>query len=250
MASRARIIADMDMKSHSLTVTPQPRLRRRFFGLRTRDVWAALDQREKEAAELRQRAGSAGTEMDLLREHVSWLEAKLAEVEHDAGTRAGKGAKRPFCDCPPSEDLLEEMTKVVSVTEEATNRILGHARDTLMKEIEAAEALRDRAREEIQEAAAWRRHWAPILHAFQATVAETNMAVEEVPERMRHALAPLAAAAAALDEDLKQFAAFEVTMSLDQFPIVVEEAEDGASGADIEEPVVIADEAEPAPAAT
>ena len=239
MASRARIIADMDMKSHSLTVTPQPRLRRRFFGLRTRDVWAALDQREEEAAELRQRAGSAGTEMDLLREHVSWLEAKLAEVEHDAGTRAGKGAKRPFCDCPPSEDLLE-----------ATNRILGHARGTLMMEIEAAEALRDRAREEIQEAAAWRRHWAPILHAFQATVAETNMAVEEVPERMRHALAPLAAAAAALDEDLKQFAAFEVTMSLDQFPIVVEEAEDGASGADIEEPVVIADEAEPAPAAT
>ena len=213
-------------------------------------MWAALDQREEEAAELRQRASTAAAEAEALREQVSSLEARVAELEGDAGSDADAGTgKRKFCDCPSSEDLLEEMTKVVTVTEEATNRILGEARDTLMKEIEAAEALRDRARAEIQEAAAWRRHWAPIIQAFQATVAEAGAAVQDVPERMRDALAPLTAAAAALDEDLRQFAAFEVTMSMEDLPIVVEEAGNGA-GPGVEETVVISDEAEPATAAT
>jgi vacuolar-type H+-ATPase subunit I/STV1 len=242
----------MEMKSESLNVSRPPRLRRGLFGIRTRDVHALLDEREEELGRIRDRADSSGDETNSLRDQISSLEAKLEQAQQElAAFRElgfspvdGAGAAK-FCDCPPSDSLLEEMTKVVGITEDATQRILQHARETLMKEIEAAQDLREQAKSEIIEAAAWRRHWAPILKAFQTTVMKTASAIEDVPERVRDALAPLTAAAAALDEDLRQFSAFEVTMSAGtpDGPVVVDEAEDIAESDG--KPVVITDEAEP-----
>jgi chromosome segregation ATPase len=245
----------MKMKANSLTVSQQPRLRRGLFGIRSHDVWTLLDDREEELGRIRDRADSAGSENASLREQIASLEAKLDQAHHeltllrelDPHTAEGDGSTAKFCDCPPSDSLLEEMTKAVATTEEATQRILHHARETLMKEIEAAEALRKRAKSEISEAGAWRRHWGPILKGFQATVKETASTIEDVPERVREALGPLTAAAAALDEDLRQFAAFEVTMAVGSHedPIVVEDAEErSVSDGD---PVVITDESDPAP---
>ena len=243
----------MEMKSNSLNVSQQPRLRRGLFGIRTRDVWTLLDDREEELGRIRDRADQAGAESGSLREQISSLQAKLDQAHHeltmlrelDPQPVEGNGVTAKFCDCPPSDSLLEEMTKAVATTEEATQKILHHARETLMKEIEAAQALRQRAKSEIIEAGAWRRHWGPILKAFQATVKQTASAIEEVPERVRDALGPLTAAAAALDEDLRQFAAFEVTMAVGSQgdPIVVEDARTEAASDD--ETVVIADEAQP-----
>jgi len=270
----------MKSKSNTLNVTGQPRLRRRLFGVRTRDVWAALDDREEELGKIRHQGDSARSEATTLRGQISTLEEKLQHAEQELAARDGsgqapersgdeaidsvnQGKAAKFCACPPSEDVLEEMTRVVQVTEESTQRILQHARDTLMKEIEAAEALREQARSEISEASAWRKHWAPILRAFQTTVSETGTAIQEIPDRVREALAPLTAAAAALDEDLRQFAAFEITISMprkeihtdeeepppeaaQEPPIVVDEG-NGGTGSD-GEPVVITGEPDPATA--
>ena len=243
----------MKMKTNSLNASHQPRLRRGLFGIRSRDVWTLLDDREEELGRIRDRADSAGAETSSLREQIASLEAKLDQAHHeltmlrefDPRPEDGTGTTAKFCDCPPSDSLLEEMTRAVETTEEATQRILHHARETLMKEIEAAQALRQRAKSEITEAGAWRRHWGPILKAFQATVKKTASAIEDVPERVREALGPLTAAAAALDEDLRQFAAFEVTMAAGSRddPIVVEDA-DGETASD-GEPLIIADEPEP-----
>jgi hypothetical protein len=248
----------MKPKTNSLTVSPKPRLRRGLLGVRTRDVWTLLDDREEELGRTRDRADSAGTEAASLREQVSSLEVRLDQAHHELAMlreippqpAIGEDGEAKFCACPPSESVLDEMTKVVGITEEATQRILNQARETLMKEIEAAQALRERARSEISEAGAWRRHWGPILKAFQSTVKQTASAIEDTPERVREALGPLTAAAAALDEDLRQFAAFEVTMSTDghEPPIVVDEA--GESPESDGEPIVITGEATPDPAAS
>jgi chromosome segregation ATPase len=243
----------MKTKANSFNVSPKPRLRRGLLGIRRRDVWTLLDDREEELGRIRDRADSAGAESSALREQIASLEAKLDQAHHeltmlrelDPRPMEGDGSTAKFCDCPPSDSLLEEMTRAVVTTEEATQRILHHARDTLMKEIEAAQALRQRAKSEISEAGAWRRYWGPILKAFQSTVKETASIIEDVPDRVREALGPLTAAAAALDEDLRQFAAFEVTMAVRSHddPIVVEDA-DGEAASD-GEPVIIADEPEP-----
>jgi hypothetical protein len=256
IGDRRRIIAAMKMKANSLDVQHQPRLRRRLWGVRTRDVWTLLDDREEEVGRIRDRADASGAEAHTLREQVASLEAKLDQAHHELAMMRelvpqlgeGEDSSAKFCGCLPSESLLEEMTNVVGATEEATQKILHHARETLMKEIEAAQALRERAKSEISEAAGWRRHWGPILKTFQGTVKETASAIEDVPERLRAALGPLTAAAAALDEDLRHFAAFEVTMSMDgaEAPIVVEDAQDGAE-AD-EETIVIPGEVEHDPA--
>jgi chromosome segregation ATPase len=210
--------------SDPIVFEPQPRMRRRFFGLRRRDVLRELEGRDAAIETSRKRAQAAGGDADRLRRELAALQEEMEQARrditalHEAGSMTGAmgaigamGAEdsSKFCDCPPSHTLLEEMTKVVSVTEESTRKILEHARITLMREIDAAEALREQARSEIAQAAAWRQHWGPVIKALQETIRQTQGAIDEIPERIRHALAPLTASAAALDHDLLQFAAFE-----------------------------------------
>ena len=204
--------------SDPIVFEPRPRMRRGFMGLRRKDVLRELEGRDAAIDASRKRAQAAGSDADRLRTELVALQGEMEQARHDltamheAGSMTGAmapGHSSKFCDCPPSETLLEEMTKVVSVTEESTSKILEYARTTLTREIDAAEALREQARSEIAQAAAWRQHWGPVIKAFQETIRETQGAVDEIPERIRHAMAPLTASAAALDHDLLQFAAFE-----------------------------------------
>jgi len=222
----------MSDRADPIVFEPSTRVRRRLIGLRRKDVLRELEERDAIIETTRKRAEAAGADAERLRAEIAELHsgmeqarqeiAALHEVAPTSGTHAA-GHSSKFCDCPPSETLLEEMTKIVSATEESTRKILDHARTTLMREIDAAEALRQQARSEIAQAAAWRQHWGPVIQAFQDTIREAQGAVDDIPDRIRHALAPLTAAAAALDHDLLQFAAFDGS---------IQRSIDGDDGAD------------------
>ena len=201
----------MSDQSISVVFEPAPRIRKRLLGLRRKDVLRELEERDAAIETARKRAQAATLDAERLRKEMADLQAEAEELRGSSPAVGAAGGPHgsKFCDCPPTESLLEEMTRVVSVTEESTRKILEHARTTLMREIDAAEALRDQARSEIAQAAAWRQHWGPIIKAFQDTIHETQGAIDDIPERIRQALAPLTAAAAALDHDLLQFAALD-----------------------------------------
>jgi hypothetical protein len=194
-----------------------PRLRRGLFGVRRKDVLRELEERDSLTEASRKRAQTASGELEQLRRRLGELETELEQARHQLSQPQAAEAHDPtpvekehskFCDCVPSDSLLEEMTRVVSMTEESTQRILEHARVTLLRDIDAAEALREQARSEIAQAVAWRTHWAPVLKVFRETIRETQGAIDQIPERIRGALSPLTAAAAALDHELLQFAGF------------------------------------------
>jgi hypothetical protein len=208
-----QIIVDMFDRSNPITFEALPRLRRRLIGLRRKDVLRELENRGSALEASQKRAQAADSESQRLhkeiaglREEVERANQELSELKEGTITdvHSGPGHSK-FCDCPPSDTLLEEMTNIVSMTEESTQKILEHARITLMRDIDAAEALREQGRVEIAQAIAWRSHWGPVMKAFQNTIRETQGAIDDVPERMRDALAPLTAAAAALDHELLQF---------------------------------------------
>jgi hypothetical protein len=191
-------------------------LRRGLFGIRRKDLLRELERRRFVLDASRDRERAAGAEAERLRENMEALRGQI-EIAHREldEIRAGSstdpqasGGHSKFCDCPPSEALLQDMTKIVSLTEESTQKILENARTTLLRDIDAAEALREQARSEIAQAVAWRSHWGPAVRAFQKTIREAQGAIEGIPERIRDALAPLTAAAAALDHELLQFSTF------------------------------------------
>jgi hypothetical protein len=190
-----------------------PRLRRRLFGIRRKDALNELESRQSEIDASRTRVHAADAEAERLRKHVDELQAERDGARRElAEIRAGSSpdpespsGHSKFCDCTPSEAFLQDMARIVSMTEESTRKILENARTTLLRDIDAAEAMREQARAEIAQAVAWRSHWGPMVRIFQKTIREAQGAIDDVPERIRDALAPLTAAAAALDHELLQF---------------------------------------------
>jgi hypothetical protein len=216
------------------------RLRRGLFGVRRKDVWRELDTRQSALDASHRRERAADVEAERLREDIQGLRDQLENAHQELTEIRAASPHDPqpsdghskFCDCPPSETLLEDMTRIVSMTEESTRKILENARTTLLRDIDAAEALREQARSEIAQAVAWRSHWGPAVRTFQKTIRETQSAIDGIPERIRDALAPLTAAAAALDHELLRFGGFGESPEPIQVPETVVVGE--ASGATVD----------------
>jgi hypothetical protein len=105
-----------------------------------------------------------------------------------------------------SRFLNEELASILNAAEESAARIVERAHDSTEHQISESNRLWREVQAELARFVAWREQVDPLIHGIQTRVHDVRGTVEEVPERIRQALAPMADAISSLDGDLGDLA--------------------------------------------
>lgn len=102
--------------------------------------------------------------------------------------------------------LTEELTAILAAAEESAGRIVERARATTQRQIGRSNKVWREVQAEVSRFAAWRQEVEPVIRSVQAKVEGVRSEIDEVPERIRQALAPMADAISSIDADLAELA--------------------------------------------
>ncbi|MGH2811314.1 MAG: hypothetical protein ACRDI1_01195, partial [Actinomycetota bacterium] len=103
--------------------------------------------------------------------------------------------------------LTEELSGILSAAEESASRIVERARATTQRQIARSNRVWREVQAEVARFASWREEVEPVIRAVQSKVEGVRAEIEEVPERIRQALAPMADSISSIDGDLADLAA-------------------------------------------
>jgi peptidoglycan hydrolase CwlO-like protein len=102
--------------------------------------------------------------------------------------------------------LTEELAGILTAAEESAARIVERARVTTQRQIARSNQVWREVQAEVSRFATWRQEVEPVIRNVQNKVEGVRSEIEEVPERIRQALAPMADAISAIDADLSELA--------------------------------------------
>jgi hypothetical protein len=105
-----------------------------------------------------------------------------------------------------SRFLNEELASILNAAEESASRIVERAHESTEHQVTESNRLWREVQAELARFVAWREQVDPLIHGIQTRVHDVRGTVEEVPERIRQALAPMADAISSLDGDLGDLA--------------------------------------------
>jgi cell division septum initiation protein DivIVA len=136
--------------------------------------------------------------------------APLASDDLSFGYEAAP-AEAPQAEAPKVDDLTQrflndELAQILRAAEESASRIVERARTTTDQQIEESNRLWHEVQAEVARFAAWRDEVEPVIHAVQSKVDDVRTYIDEVPERIREALAPVAESISSIDSDLADLA--------------------------------------------
>jgi predicted nucleic acid-binding Zn-ribbon protein len=103
--------------------------------------------------------------------------------------------------------LTEELAGILAAAEESAARIVERARATTQRQIARSNRVWREVQAEVSRFGTWRQEVEPVIRNVQNKVEGVRSEIEEVPERIRQALAPMADAISAIDADLAELAA-------------------------------------------
>jgi archaellum component FlaC len=139
------------------------------------------------------------TGMDLSVEEPD-MEAAAAEPET---TQAPSPEREPAQASSVTERFLtQDLAGILRAAEESAARIVERAQESTERQIQESNRLWQEVQSELSRFAAWREHVDPLIQSVQARIHEVKASVEDVPERIRQALAPMADAISSIDTDL------------------------------------------------
>jgi hypothetical protein len=110
----------------------------------------------------------------------------------------------PRADDPTSRFLTEELAGILAAAEESAARIVERARSSTQRQIMESNRLWREVQAEVARFASWRDQVEPVIRQVQSKVDSVRDLVEDVPERIRHALAPMADAISSIDADMSE----------------------------------------------
>jgi hypothetical protein len=103
--------------------------------------------------------------------------------------------------------LTDEIQGILAAAEESAARIVERARATTQHQIAQSNRLWREVQAEVSRFATWREQVEPVIRAVQSKVQSVRSQIDEVPERIRQALAPMADSISNVDADLAELAA-------------------------------------------
>jgi hypothetical protein len=103
--------------------------------------------------------------------------------------------------------LTDEIQGILAAAEESAARIVERARATTQHQIAQSNRLWREVQAEVSRFATWREQVEPVIRSVQAKVESVRGQIEEVPDRIRQALAPMADTISSVDADLAELAA-------------------------------------------
>jgi hypothetical protein len=141
-------------------------------------------------------------------EPVHTAEPPRAEApDHAAVTPERAPAVSPETSDITNRFLTEELSGILSAAEESASRIVERARATTQRQIARSNRVWREVQAEVARFASWREEVEPVIRAVQSKVEGVRAEIEEVPERIRQALAPMADSISTIDGDLADLAA-------------------------------------------
>jgi archaellum component FlaC len=139
------------------------------------------------------------TGMDLSVEEPD-MEAAAAEPET---TQAPSPEREPAQASSVTERFLtQDLAGILRAAEESAARIVERAQESTERQIQESNRLWQEVQSELSRFAAWRENVDPLIRSVHARIQEVKASVEDVPERIRQALAPMADAISSIDADL------------------------------------------------
>jgi predicted nucleic acid-binding Zn-ribbon protein len=105
-----------------------------------------------------------------------------------------------------SRFVTEEIAGVLNAAEESAARILERARVQSEQQIGKSSRLWEEVRAEVARLASWREGIEPVIQTVMTKVEGIRSQIEDVPERIREALAPMADSISGIDSDLAELA--------------------------------------------
>jgi chromosome segregation ATPase len=178
-------------------------------------------------------------------------EAQIVVLEEEVAVMRREMSNRDSGSQSSAQFLTEELGNILSAAEEAATKIIERARVSTDQQIQEASRLWREVQAEVSRFTAWRERVDPAIGATHSHLDEVKTQVQEIPERIRQALAPLAEAIAAFDTDLTELGAASTPPVL-ATPTGLDEAASGSSSRpeegeamaeESQEPVIILDEA-------
>jgi hypothetical protein len=103
--------------------------------------------------------------------------------------------------------LTEELAGILAAAEESAARIVERGRATTQRQIARSNRVWRDVQAEVSRFASWRQEVEPLIRNVQSKVEGVRSEIEEVPERIRQALAPMADSMSSIDADLAELAA-------------------------------------------
>ncbi|HEY3208363.1 MAG TPA: hypothetical protein VGL18_01005 [Actinomycetota bacterium] len=121
----------------------------------------------------------------------------------------GEAEARPAATDVPSPEqstasqlMAEELTSILMAGQEAAARMIERARDEAQRQIVEANHLLGEVHAGVRQFASWREDVQPVIARVQTMVDTVRSHIAQTPERVQHALAPLAEAMLAVDTEL------------------------------------------------
>jgi len=115
-------------------------------------------------------------------------------------------ATEPRRDDVTSRFLTEELAGILAAAEESAARIVERARASTQRQIMESNRLWREVQAEVARFASWRDQVEPVIQQVQSKVGSVRGLVDDVPERIRDALAPMADAISSIDADMAELA--------------------------------------------
>jgi hypothetical protein len=134
-------------------------------------------------------------------------EAQIAILEEEVAVMRREMSSRDSGGQGGAQFLTEELGNILSAAEEAATKIIERARISTDQQIQEASRLWREVQAEVSRFTAWRERVDPAIGATHTHLEDVKTQVQEIPERIRQALAPLAEAIAAFDSDLAELGA-------------------------------------------
>ena len=184
--------------------TQPPPLEKGLFGYRRSSVNRMISDRDimLRQAEGRVRAAEARiAELEVqLRRRDEQLDQFRTQGGSD-GAPAGEGQPET------ARFVTEELGQILSAAEESAQKLMERVKADTERRMGEAERMWKETQGEIARFASWRKVADPKIRKAQSKVDDIRGKIEEVPERIRKALAPMADAIASLDADLGEVTA-------------------------------------------
>jgi uncharacterized protein YukE len=105
-------------------------------------------------------------------------------------------------DSMASQLMAEELTSILMAGQDAAARMIERARDEAQRQIVEANRLLGEVHTGVREFSSWREDVQPVIARVQAMVDTVRDHLSQTPERVQHALAPLAEAMLSIDTEL------------------------------------------------
>jgi chromosome segregation ATPase len=175
---------------------------------RVRAAEAKVGELESELVDLKAQNSRLDQQLELLRlQMASIAEAETPSVEEEVVSVPSEApVETPIA--PARETVtsfvVEELTRIMSAAQEGAARIIDRAAASAREQIARSTEVRQGIQAEVSRLATWRHAMEPAVGNVRSRLDGIRVQIEEIPERIKQALAPLADALSSIDESLNE----------------------------------------------